>query len=124
MALLNQIYEKVMSLEAKVSELDKLVKIRSLSPDKINQNIDEPKELPEEEQWRCEKCTSKLGFFDSESGGVRVKHGGMTIYWEPAPDGSLTIICHNCSFINKLEYNLPNDNFNDNISLIMEKDNG
>lgn len=124
MSFLNQIYEKVISLESKVNDLDKMIKIKSLTKDKINQDIDRPPDICEQDRWNCEKCNSKLGFFDPENGGVRVKHHDITIYWQPAPEGSLTIICHNCSFINKLEYNLTNDNFNDNISLIMEKDNG
>lgn len=118
------IYNKIIGLENRVSELEGLVKILSSSHSKINQNIDSPLSLPEGEEWDCEKCGSNLGFMDCQTGEVRVLHEKMLFFWRPSDGGSLTLICHKCSFINKLEYNLPNDKFNDNITLLMEKDNG
>ena len=118
------IYKKVMDLESRVSEMEGLVKILSSSPAKINQNIDPDLSLPEGEKWDCEKCSSNLGFMDFQTGEIRVIHERMLFFWRPADGGSLTLICHRCSFINKIEYNLTNDKFNDNITLLMEKDNG
>ena len=60
------IYNKIIGLENRVSELEGLVKILSSSHSKINQNIDSPLSLPDGEEWDCAKCGSNLGFMDCQ----------------------------------------------------------
>ena len=112
---LGVIYKKVVGLEQRTSELEGQVKILMSMNKKINQNIDNDVCDPIDEVWGCEKCSFKLGCIDKAEGMVRVSHGNLHGYWEPSPGSAFAIICFKCSFINKLEYNLPNSKIDDNI---------
>lgn len=113
---LNVMYKKIMDLEHRTLELEQQIKILlSMNKSNLNQHIDTDNIANKDHSWDCEKCSLNLGFMDSEESVVRVSCSGIHAFWEPSPESSFAIICPKCSFINKIQYNLPTVEICDNI---------
>lgn len=56
---------------------------------------------PIDKLWLCKKCGSRIGILDEENKDVRIRYKDFVLYWTPAKNSVLTVVCRSCSYQNK-----------------------
>ena len=103
--MINKVFPKLLSLEQKVKAME--THLNGISRVYGSRNNSSPEEGGGEnldDALKCDKCSTFLGFFDVENKQFRFRYRGLVIYWIAGDDGSITIICNNCSYANNLGY--------------------
>ena len=102
--MFDKILPKLLELEKKVGAMQTHVNgINGLSK-RFDSDKDAYPDENEDKGWKCAKCSTFIGFFDEEDQQFRFKYKGLVIYLSPGDNGSITIICNNCSYANNLGY--------------------
>ncbi len=57
----------------------------------------------------CEKCGSKVGYYDAETDLVRTRHREHLVWMRMGPGGSIVIVCRKCSYPVEVTYRPPDD---------------
>lgn len=52
--------------------------------------------------WRCEKCGTRLGFYDEGEEMMRIRAGDTTLWVVPGIGGALSMSCGGCGRINSI----------------------
>lgn len=87
---------RINKLEKQVSLIEDELRMLYSSEDK-NKDQREPKD----KLWLCEKCNSRIGILDDDTGDVRIRYKDFVAYWKPSTGSDLTVICRSCSYPNK-----------------------
>ena len=59
--------------------------------------------------WNCEKCSFRLGIYDTEGDELRIRYKDFYAYWTAGVGGKLKIICRSCSHVNVVRYTEENN---------------
>jgi len=57
--------------------------------------------------WSCQKCKSRLAFYDTEADVIRTSWDGHIVHSRLGVGGYVSIVCRDCAEVNTLEYTPP-----------------
>ncbi|HHZ94701.1 MAG TPA: hypothetical protein EYN67_03880 [Flavobacteriales bacterium] len=98
-------------IQAIESELATIIQMAVLSQQNTdgNQELDGTDALHTNDViWNCEKCSFRLGIYDTEGDELRIRYKDFYAYWTAGVGGKLKIICRSCSHVNVVRYTKEN----------------